>query len=87
MNKVTDENSNRQDTEDCGDDDTKKTVDDILETSNTKIRTYGSSSNDDIHKWTMSDFQQPTMLGYKLQPIVKLFTDKMMTPERSVVLS
>ena len=87
MNKVTDENNNRQDSEDCGDDDTKKTVDDILETSNTKIRTYGSSSNDDIHKWTMSEFQQPTMLSYKLQPIVKLFTDKMMTPERSVVLS
>ena len=86
MNKVTEDiSSNSQDSDNCGDEDTKKTVDDILETSNTKIKTYGSSSNDDIHKWTMSEFQQPTMLEYKLQPIVKLFTDKMMTPERSTL--
>ena len=84
MNKVTNNNStNFQDSDNCGDENTKKTVEDILETSSSKIVTYGSGSNNNIHLWTGSEFLQPTMLpDYKLQPIVKLFTDKMMTTER-----
>ena len=85
MNKVTNNinSTNYQDSDNCGDEETKKTVEEILERSNSKIVTYGSGSNHNIHQWTGSEFLQPTMLpDYKLQPIVKLFTDKMMTTER-----
>merc|ERR1711975_16932 len=47
------------------------------------MNTYGEGSNANIHEWTRSEFLNPTLLpDFKLQPIVKLFSDTFMKTDR-----
>ena len=44
---------------------------------------HAISAIDDIHEWTRSEFPNPTLLpNFKLQPIVKLFSDQFMNSDR-----
>jgi len=72
-----------QDSDNCGDEETREQVDSILENGSEKMVTFGSGSNTDMHAWTRAEFDQPTLLpDFKLQPIVKIFTEQMMTTDR-----
>ena len=85
INKGAGTTSSQKEKNKCKDDSTKRTVEEILENSNENMDTFGSGSNDDIHEWSRSDFPQPTMLpDFKLQPIVKIFSESFMSIDRYV---
>ena len=70
-------------TKKCKDETIERKVASMLEESKESLYTHGSGSNTDIHEWTRTEFPNPTLLpNFKLQPIVKLFSDQFMHSDR-----
>ena len=70
-------------TKKCKDETIEHKVASMLQESKESMNTFGSGSNTDIHEWTRTEFPNPTLLpNFKLQPIVKLFSDQFMYSDR-----
>ena len=75
--------SRLKDSENCANEGINRMVESALKTSKEELLTFGSGSNKDIHAWTNGDFPHPTLLpDFKLQPILKLFTEEFMNVKR-----